>query len=56
MANDDHVIALMNVTATKGEETFRYRTAEIYHVNSEGHVTQRWAFSDDTQAIVDFFS
>ncbi len=56
VANDDHVIALMNVTATKDKETLRYRTAEIYHVNSEGQVTQRWAFSDDTQAIIDFFS
>ncbi len=55
VANDDHLIALLNVTATKADETLNYRTAEIYHVNADGLVTQRWAFSDDTQAIIDFF-
>jgi ketosteroid isomerase-like protein len=31
-----------------------YRTAEIYHV-ADGKVTARWAFSDDTAAINEFF-
>jgi len=56
VANDDHMIALLDVTATKGDESITYRTAEIYHVDTEGKVTQRWAFSDDTQAIAEFFS
>jgi hypothetical protein len=56
VANDDHLIALLGVTARKGDETFEYRTAEIMHVNADGQVTQRWAFSDDTDAIVAFFS
>lgn len=56
VANDDHLIALLAVTATKGDATLSYRTAEIYHVNEAGQVTERWAFSDDTQAIKDFFS
>ncbi len=56
VANDDHLIALLGVTARKGDETFEYRTAEIMHVNADGQVTQRWAFSDDTAAIVAFFS
>ena len=56
IANDDHLIALLSVTATKGGETLDYRTAEIHHVNAAGQITQRWAFSDDTQAIIDFFS
>ncbi len=55
VANDDHLIALLNVTAAKADETLNYRTAEIYHVNADGLVTHRWAFSDDTQAIIDFF-
>lgn len=55
IANDDHLIALLSVTATKGDETLDYRTAEIHHVNADGQITQRWAFSDDTQAIIDFF-
>jgi hypothetical protein len=54
LASDDHVIALGTATATHGDRTLVYRTAEIYHVRG-GQVTERWAFSDDTQAIVDFF-
>jgi ketosteroid isomerase-like protein len=56
VANDDHLIALLNVTVTKDGEVFTYRTAEVHHVNGDGQITQRWAFSDDTQAIVNFFS
>jgi len=32
-----------------------YRTAEIYHIR-DGKVTARWAFSDDTAAINEFFA
>jgi hypothetical protein len=32
-----------------------YRTAEIFHLK-DGRATERWAFSDDTAAIVDFFA
>jgi uncharacterized protein len=54
VANDDHVVALVEATATRNGKTLTYRTAEITHVR-DGKVTERWAFSDDTQAIVDFF-
>jgi ketosteroid isomerase-like protein len=54
--SDDHLIALLAVTATGGDETFKYRTAEIQHLNDAGEITERWSFSDDTQAVMDFFS
>jgi ketosteroid isomerase-like protein len=54
LASDDHVIALGTATATIGGRSLTYRTAEIYHVGN-GQVTERWAFSDDTKAITDFF-
>ncbi|OGO56473.1 MAG: hypothetical protein A2V85_03775 [Chloroflexi bacterium RBG_16_72_14] len=54
LASDDHVIALGTATATHGDRSLTYRTAEIYHVRG-GKVTERWAFSDDTKAITDFF-
>lgn len=54
LASDDHVIALGTATATAGDRSLTYRTAEIYHVGN-GQVTERWAFSDDTKAITDFF-
>jgi ketosteroid isomerase-like protein len=55
LASDDHVIGLGTATVTKkGGGSLTYRTAEIYHVKN-GQVTERWAFSDDTKAITDFF-
>ena len=55
VANDDHTIALVDATATRGGKTLNYRTAEIMHVR-DGKVTERWAFSDDTAAIIEFFA
>jgi ketosteroid isomerase-like protein len=55
LASDDHVVGLGLARATHGDRTLEYRTAEIYHL-ANGKVTERWAFSDDTQAIVDFFA
>ena len=54
IANDEHLVALVNATAERGGRTLSYKTAEIYHVR-DGKVTHRWAFSDDTDAINDFF-
>ncbi|HUG95326.1 MAG TPA: nuclear transport factor 2 family protein [Pleomorphomonadaceae bacterium] len=55
VANDDHVVQLVTATVTLGDKTLVYRTAEIYHVR-DGKVTARWAFSDDTAAINEFFA
>ena len=54
VANDEHTIQLVTATATMGDRQLVYRTAEIYHMR-DGMVTERWAFSDDTQRILDFF-
>ena len=55
LATDDHVVGLVTATVRVGDDTFTYRTAEIAHIE-DGKVKERWAFSDDTQAIIDFFS
>jgi ketosteroid isomerase-like protein len=54
VANDDHTVALASAHATKDGRTFDYRVCEIYHIK-DGKITARWAFSDDTKAINDFF-
>lgn len=54
VANDEHLIALVDAHATLGGNALDYRTAEIMHV-SDGKITERWAFSDDTAAITQFF-
>ena len=56
IGNDDHVIGLIDIHVTAGDKELSYRTAEILHVDDDGKVTERWAFSDDTQAITDFFA
>jgi ketosteroid isomerase-like protein len=55
VANDDHTIVLAENTATRGDRSLTYRTAEIMHIR-DGKVVERWAFSDDTQAINEFFA
>ena len=55
LASDEHVITLVEATATRGGKTLTYRTAEIYHIR-DGKVSERWAFSDDTGAITAFFA
>jgi uncharacterized protein len=54
VANDDHAVQLVTATATMGDQKLVYRTAEIYHVK-DGKITERWAFSDDTDRINKFF-
>ena len=54
VANDEHTIALVNATGRRGGQTLEYRTAEIMHFR-DGKVTERWAFSNDTEAIAKFF-
>ena len=54
VANDDHAVALVTATATMGDQELVYRTAEIYHMK-DGKITERWAFSDDTDRINKFF-
>jgi ketosteroid isomerase-like protein len=54
IGGDDHTIALLSAHATRGNEKLDYRVAEIYHIR-DGKISARWAFSDDTAAINDFF-
>ncbi len=55
VANDEHTIALVTAHATRGGKTLDYRVAEIYHMR-DGKIVERWAFSDDTAAITEFFA
>ena len=55
LANDEHCIALVTATAKMGDQELVYRTAEIFHMR-DGKITERWAFSDDTDRINRFFT
>jgi ketosteroid isomerase-like protein len=54
VGNDDHVVALVVAHVKADELEITYRTAEVYHV-VDGKITERWAMSDDTEAIIRFF-
>ena len=54
IANDEHAVVLVTATATMGDQELVYRTAEIYHIK-DGKISERWAFSDDTDRINKFF-
>ena len=54
VGNDEHVIGPVETTLNLGDESFSYRTAEIAHMK-DGKLTERWAFSDDTERIIEFF-
>jgi SnoaL-like domain len=56
LTSDEHLVALVEATVTSGDRSISYRTAEIMHIDEDGKVTERWAFSDDTQEIIDFFA
>ncbi len=55
VGGDDHTVALVEATGTRGGRTLKYRTAEIFHIR-DGKIVERWAFSDDTAAITAFFA
>lgn len=55
VANDEHAIALVEATGNRGGKSLTYRTAEIFHIR-DGKITARWAFSDDTGRITEFFA
>lgn len=55
IANDVHAVALVKAHAERGGKTLDYDTAEIMHI-SNGKCSERWAFSDDTARIVEFFA
>ena len=55
VANDDHTIALVKAHAERAGRTLDHDTAEILHIK-DGKCTERWAFSDDTARIVEFFA
>lgn len=54
IGGDDHTVALLSANAEWGDKKLTYRVAEIYHIR-DGKIAARWAFSDDTEAINNFF-
>ena len=55
LANDDHVVALLSVTATRGDKRLEGRAAHIMHL-SNGQMTEFWNYPEDPAAGDEFWS
>jgi len=55
VGNDDHVVGLARLTASKDGKNVDNLVANVFHVNSDGKATEVWGLSDDTRAFDDFW-
>ena len=55
MANDEHGVALVVTSGTRGDKTLSARVAQIFHM-SDGKLTEFWTFSEDQAALDDFWT
>lgn len=54
LANDDHVVALLQARITMNGEELQYPVVEVAHLR-DGLVTERWAFMDAVPEYVSAF-
>ena len=54
-ASDDHAVALISSHVVREGRSLDFETAEIFRL-VDGKITERWAFSDDTARIEEFFA
>jgi ketosteroid isomerase-like protein len=55
LANDDHGVALVNVSATRGEKSLEARIVHVFHMRG-GKMTEFWAISEDQDLFDEFWS
>ncbi|CAN5743991.1 hypothetical protein BH23ACT5_BH23ACT5_21610 [soil metagenome] len=55
LANDEHGVALVTQTATRGGKSLDERAVQVFHMQ-DGKLTEFWAFPEDQTAFDDFWS
>ncbi len=55
LANDEHGVALVNVSATRSDKSIEMPSVQVFHM-TDGKMTEFWAFSQDTAAFDDFWA
>ena len=55
LANDEHGVALVTVTGTRGGKTREGRVVHVFHMR-DGKMTEFWAFSEDQAQFDEFWS
>jgi uncharacterized protein len=53
LANDDHVVAIINRTIRRGTRTLEMRAVGVYHVRG-GRITEAWIHEGDQHAADEF--
>jgi uncharacterized protein len=56
LANDEHSVTLVRVTAEKNGKKLDSKGVHITHPDSEGRVKEFWSFDEDQEAADKFFS
>jgi ketosteroid isomerase-like protein len=55
LANGTHLVALLMLTARRGTHEIRMKRVNVYSVNPDGRVAERWGYVGDQQAFDDLF-
>jgi ketosteroid isomerase-like protein len=55
LANDEHGVALVQVTAQREERRLGQKGVHVFHIR-DGSVAEHWSFAEDTAESNDFFS
>ena len=55
LASDEHGVALVSSTATRGGKTLNSRAVHVFHM-SDGRMTEFWSFPENLAAFDDFWS
>ena len=50
VANDKHVVALVNSSSKRGGKTYEDQIVYIFHINDQGKTTEAWIIADTEQA------
>lgn len=49
VANDKHVVALVNGSVVRNGKTYKSHEAYVFHVNDDAKITEAWAIGDTEQ-------
>jgi len=50
VANDSHVVALVNTSAKRDGKTYQDQVVYIFHINDQGKTSEAWIIADTEQS------
>ena len=54
-ADDDHAVGISTIRARNGEKTMEMKELQVFHLTSEGKITEFWGIVADQEALDDFW-